>query len=164
MKRLMTRSFAILLVIAAITAAQTVSAQILPDNKANGRHSRIVGVWDVDVTITNCQGVVLTSFRSLVQYNYGGTGQVVPNTGPTIYSPHMLIWQHDQDDDYLTAFKMFRYDANGQYSGWVVVNNEVSINEETGEYSGSGVADFYDAAGVRVGGSCPSFQGTRFTG
>jgi hypothetical protein len=142
-----------------------VYAQIGPDPQTNARQSRIVGLWDVEVNITNCvTDTPLFSFLALHKYELGGTGQIVPSTSPTSLSAHMMIWSHVGGNAYQAAIKMFRYDAAGNFIGWVVVNNEVSINENGDEYVGSGVADNFDASGNYLGSACPEFVGTRFTG
>jgi len=58
-----------------IVWAESVNA---PHNR-HARHNRIVGLWDVQVTVFNCStGVPLANFRALHKYELGGTGQVVP--------------------------------------------------------------------------------------
>jgi len=59
---------------------------------------------------------------------------------------------------------MFRWNAAGVNIGWIVMNFEVSINEEADEYSGSGIAQVFDTTGMQIGGNCPYLEGTRFTG
>lgn len=153
------------LIFGTVIAQTTAHGQIGPDPQTNARHSRVVGLWDVEVTVANCAtGATLATFSALHKYELGGTGQVVPNANTSGLSAHMMIWSHVEGNDYLMAMKMFRFDAAGNNIGWVVLNNEVSINEDADEYSGSGVAQTFNAAGVLVGGSCPSFVGTRFTG
>ena len=48
--------------------------------------------------------------------------------------------------------------------GWTVIRNEITLNQGGNEYVGSGVADFYNAAGNYLFSACPSIIGTRFTG
>ncbi len=140
-------------------------AQVGADPKTNARHSRVVGLWDVDVMVVNCvNGAPVSTFSAMHKYEFGGTGQVVPNGSPTSLSAHMMIWSHVRNNDYQLDFKMFRFDANGNYNGWVVVRNEISISEDAQEYVGSGVAEFYNSAGTFLFSSCPSFIGSRFTG
>lgn len=141
-----------------IVSAQTVSA---PHHRA--RHNRIVGLWDVQVTNFNCStGVPLASFRGLHKYELGGTAQVVPSTNPALLSAHMGIWRHVQKNDYQLAFKMFRFDAAGNNIGWVIVRNDVAINEDATAYAGSGKAEVLDSNGNSLGTTCPAFTGTRF--
>jgi hypothetical protein len=142
----------------------TAMAQAGPDPRTNARHSRIVGLWDVNVTVANCiSGAPLATFRAMHKYELGGTGQVVPATNPAGLSAHMTIWNHIAGNDYQMSMKMFRFDGAGTAIGWIVVTNEISINEAADEYAGSGVAEFFDANGYKFMESCPSFVGTRFT-
>src|SRR5437879_12457120 len=85
---------------------------IAPAQSTEARHNRIVGVWDVQVTITNCStGAPLSNFRALHKYELGGTGQVVPATSPAGLSAHMSIWSFVKENEYQQAFKMLRFDA-----------------------------------------------------
>lgn len=143
----------------------TAYAQIGPDPNNRARHARIVGLWDVDVTITNCaNGTPLFSFPAMHKYELGGTGQVVPATNPGALSAHMVVWSYAGYDQYQTAMKMFRFDGTGAYIGWVEVVSDVAINQDADEYEGTGTANFYNAAGVLQMTTCPVFSGTRFTG
>lgn len=140
-------------------------AGIGPDPNDNARHSRIVGLWDVNATITRCDnGAPLFSFPALHKYEAGGTGQVVPATNPSALSAHMTAWSYAGDDQYQFVMKMFRFDGAGNYIGWVEVTSDVSIDPDGLEYDGAGIAKFYDTAGNVVAASCPVFTGTRFNG
>ncbi|MDX1554638.1 MAG: hypothetical protein R3212_01290 [Xanthomonadales bacterium] len=151
--------------VGAFLASGAVNAQIGPDPKTNARHSRIVGLWDVDVVIANCAtGVPVGAFKALHKYELGGTGQVVPGTNPAGLSEHSMIWSHVRDNDYRMAIKFFRFDANGVNVGWNVIRNEISISPDGNEYVGGGVAEVYDINGNFLFASCPSFIGTRFAG
>ena len=130
------------------------------DTKAR---NRIVGVWETQVTILNCStGDPIANFRGLNKYELGGTGQVVPATNPAALSAHMSIWSYVSGNDYQLAFKMFRFDAAGNYIGWVIVRFNVAINDEATELTASGLAELFDSNGNSVGMSCPTFNGTRF--
>jgi len=153
------------LLIGTIGVQTTAFAQIGPDTSTFARQSRLVGVWDVVVTITHCaSGTPLFTFPALHKYERGGTGQVVPATNPAGLSAHVLVWNYAGGTDFQTAMKMFQFDGNGNYTGWVVVTNEISLSEDGDSYVGSGVAEFFDTSGNPVGGSCPTFTATRFSG
>lgn len=143
----------------------TAFAQIAANPQTNAQHSRIVGLWDVQVTITDCDtGDILGGFPALHKYEMGGTGQVVPATNPARLSAHMMIWSHVEGNDYQMAIKFFRFDAAGNRIGWAVLNNEISIDDDAEEYFGLGISQTFNNDGVLLGEGCPSFQGTRFTG
>jgi len=140
------------------------NAEVGSEPKNSARHDRIVGLWDVQVAIANCAGgPTLASFPALHKYETGGTGQVVPGSNPARLSAHMMVWTHLDGNDYLSRFKMFRFDASGSRVGWAILTSEVSINEEANEYHGTGISEIYDNDGNFLSASCPSFTGTRFT-
>jgi hypothetical protein len=146
-----------------LSTSLTAPAMAGDEQKNNARPSRIVGLWDVQVEVANCAGgPVVFRFPAMHQYNAGGTGQVAPGTNPAALSAHMMVWTHLGGNDYLARFKMFRFDA-GVLVGWTEVTNEVSINEDATEYSGTGMAESYDKEGNFQMASCPSFTGTRIT-
>lgn len=127
------------------------------------RDSRIVGVWDVEVAVLDCNsGNQLAGFKGLHKYELGGTAQVVPSTSPANLSAHVGVWRHVRGNQYELEFKMFRFDPTGNNVGWTVAKNDVEINDAGTEYTGSGQAEVFDSEGNAVGKSCPVFAGTRF--
>jgi hypothetical protein len=156
---------AMTMLIGTLVVHDSTYAQIGPDPATTPRHSRIVGLWNVDVVVARCDnGDVISTFSALHKYDLGGTGQVVPSGSPTALSAHMMIWNYVKRDHYQMALKFYRFDSEGAYVGWNVIRNEVSISRDGTEYVGSGVAEIYGADGSFLGASCPSFVGTRFTG
>lgn len=129
----------------------------------NAKQNRIVGLWDVRVSLASCEGGdPFGGFLAMHKFELGGTGQVVPSTNPAGLSAHMLTWSHLGGNDYHWFVKFFRFN-NGVAIGWNVIESVVSISGD--EYYGSGVASFYDMDGNFVNANtCPSFEGTRFTG
>lgn len=140
------------------------SAQPGAEQRLNARQDRIVGVWDIQVTVANCvNGTTLFAFPALHQYQFGGTGQVVPASDPAANSAHMMSWTHLSGNDYLSRFKFYRFDAAGMRTGWTVGTNEVSVDENANVYSGTGIVEVFDNNGNLQFASCPSFIGTRFS-
>jgi len=152
------KSGTVLLLIMLVGGLQTaLSAQ-----SENARQNRIVGVWDVQVAVHNCTtGAPMGSFRALHKYELGGTAQIVPATNPAALSPHVGVWKANHKNTYRLVFKMFRFDPAGNNIGWIVVRNDVAINEDASGYAGSGQADIFDSNGNLIGTSCPVFTGVR---
>ena len=151
------------LLIAALFIQSTAFAE--PGASTNAQQNRIVGLWDVQVSLANCiTGVVVGGFSALHKFELGGTGQVVPSTNPAGLSAHMLIWEHLGDNDYHWYVKFFRF-TNGVATAVNVIEGLVTISEDSTVYSGSGVASTYDMDGNFLSATtCPSFEGSRFTG
>jgi len=81
---------------------------------ANSQQNKIVGVWDVQVAVLDCNtGGQLAGFSGLHKYELGGTAQVVPSTNPAAMSAHVGIWRHVRKNQYRLEFKMFRFDPSG---------------------------------------------------
>jgi hypothetical protein len=59
--------------------------------------------------------------------------------------------------------KFFRFNG-GVAVAYNVIEGLVTLSENGTVYGGSGVASFYAMNGTLLGASCPSFEGTRFTG
>jgi hypothetical protein len=136
---------------------------ILSAQSPAGGPTSIVGVWDVQVNLLNCNtGDLIASFPALHKYELGGTLQVVPSTNPAVLSAHVGVWKATSKDHYDMAFKMFRFDGAGNNIGWAVLRNDIAISKDATLYAGSGQATFYDLNGNPVGVSCPTFTGTRF--
>jgi hypothetical protein len=80
-----------LLVLFLLISINTVSSA---DSKKS-RPNRIVGVWDVVVTIHDCStGDALFTFPALHKYELGGTAQTVPGgPGALSLSAHVGTWK-----------------------------------------------------------------------
>lgn len=124
---------------------------------------KIVGVWDVQVTVLNCSnGVPIGSAQGLHKYEVGGTAQFVPSINPAALSPYVGVWSPAPKDQYRAVLKTFRFDGAGNNIGWVVVRNIVAVSQDGTQYTGAGQAQFFDLNGNIVGASCQTFTGTRF--
>ncbi len=136
---------------------------IVSAESTKSRRNRIVGVWDVQVTLFDCStGDQLASFPALHKYELGGTGQVVPATNPAALSAHMTLWNYVSRNNYQLVVKMFRFDPSGNNIGWAVIRSDIAIDESSTAYTGSGQAEIFDLNGNLLGMSCPTFTGTRF--
>lgn len=151
------RAVAVLLVL--VGAMEMVSFA----QSANASTSKIVGVWDVQVTLLDCSsGVQVGAFQALHKYELGGTVQAVPATNPAALSSNVGIWSATSKDHYDMTIKMYRFDASGNYAGWNVVRNKVVLSKDGTLYAGAGEAQFFDLNGNVVATACPTFAGTRF--
>jgi hypothetical protein len=130
-----------------------------------GKAARIVGVWDVAVTLFNCDtGVQGPTFPALHKFELGGTGQVEPAGNSPANPLHLMVWEYLGKGQYSSNIKLFRYDESGVI-GTTVISNVVWLSKDGTEYSGSGIAELYDLSGNKIGvAGCPAISGTRFTG
>lgn len=130
-----------------------------------GKAARIVGVWDVAVTLFDCDtGAQGPTFPATHKFELGGTGQVEP-AGTSPANPlHLMVWEYLGKGQYSAHIKFFRYDESGVI-GTTVISNVVWLSKDGTEYGGSGIAELYDLSGNKIGvAGCPAISGTRFTG
>ncbi len=123
---------------------------------------RLDGTWDAQVNITNCAtGDVIATFASIASFMTGGTSigstSGIPQSART---PEHGIWRHDGGRNYRFKFKSFSFNMN-VFSGWAIVEHQLTLNSSADAYTSSGTATFYAPNGVQVGAGCSEAVGTR---
>ncbi|MFV8782517.1 hypothetical protein ACNKU7_08860 [Microbulbifer sp. SA54] len=135
---------------------------------------RIVGLWDVTISITNCTTGLpfpVPPFPGEHKFEAGGTGQIVPGTNPAATSAHMMVWKYLGGGDYQWTAKYFRFDTDptnstpdGSRIGHTIIRSVVNISADGTTYLGLGEVTNYDLSGDEVGIKvCPKFEGSRFS-
>lgn len=125
---------------------------------------RLTGTWDAVVTIRDCNtGNALNSFRSIANFNQGGTflGSTsgLPQSART---PEHGVWRHVMGNLYEFKFKSFNFDPTGNAVTYTVVRHDLELDQSGDAYTSAGEAKVYLMNGVQVGQGCSSGVGTRF--
>lgn len=136
-------------------------------NQGTGQNGggRLVGTWDVRVSLINCQtGGVIRSFDSVGTFMQGGTTidstSGIPQAGKT---PGQGVWSHTTGNNYAFRFKSFSFDpATGAYSGYTIIRHEATLDPSGDSYTSSGTAEIYAPNGMLVMTGCSSTVATRF--
>lgn len=168
MKRDSVRTFStaicIFLVLTAVTVGLGFSDNAAQAQGQGGKSNRIVGTWDVHVSVRSCQtGAEIRTFESMEHFNSGGTMQDVSSGfAPGRQTPGIGVWRYLGGNTYSFSFKSFGFDANGNFSGWTIVRHEVTLNSRGDEFISEGTAEFYDASGNLLFTGCSSNTATRF--
>ncbi len=125
---------------------------------------RIVGTWDVQVTIRNCQtGAAIRTFASIGTFMSGGT--LLDSTSGTpqaLKTPGQGVWSHVSGNTYRFSFKSFSFDAAGNFTGSTKVTHEVTLLSKSTEYTSAGIAEVYDPNGNLIFTGCSTTTATRF--
>jgi hypothetical protein len=130
----------------------------------NGGGGRFDGTWDVAVTIRNCQNnAPIRTFASVTTFMFGGTlidsTSGVPQSRKT---PGHGAWRHAGGNEYHFSFKVFNFDAAGNYAGWQIVRQTAYLDSPRDEYFSRGTTEFYDPAGNLISNGCSTTTATRF--
>ncbi len=125
---------------------------------------RIVGTWDVQVTIRNCQnGAAIRTFPSITTYMSGGTflesTSGIPQAAKT---PGHGVWSHISRRTYRLSFKSFSFDAGGNFTGWQIIRQQVNLNRRANASESAGTLEVYAPNGTLVFTGCSTATATRF--
>lgn len=135
----------------------TVPAQV---QNGNG----LVGTWDVQVTIRDCQtGTPLFGFPSMITYNQGGTLQESDLGGPGIV--RLLahgVWSHQTGREYTSAFQFLIFNLDRSFAGKNVVRSAITLGPSGNDYIGTDTGELFDANGNLVSKGCATTVATRF--
>ena len=126
---------------------------------------QLVGTWDVEVTIRNCQtnAEMGPPFPSLTAFMFGGT--LIDSTSrmpQAAKTPGHGVWNHAGGNLYRFKFKAFSFGPTGTFTGWTIITHEASMDPGGNSYESAGTAEFYNSAGILVGTGCSSTTATRF--
>lgn len=143
----MTRSmFRICSILALGFAASQMSLQA----QASGR---LQGVWDVSVTVTNCQtGAPIRVVRSLQMFRYDGTFVETANTASRGISEG--IWRPTGGQTYGASYWFFRYKPDGTFASIAEAADLITLSQDPGQFTASGKIEDFDANGVLISVGC----------
>lgn len=164
----------------AISAQIWVSAQDINNEQPNNKHTqensfgqnddeKIVGTWDVQVTIRNCQtGAPIRTFPDLTTFMSGGT--LIGSTAAipqALKTPGHGVWSQEFGT-YRYSSKFFNFDANDNYTGYTIIRQQVNLIfprfarlQEVEEYESNGTAQVYAPNGNLVFNGCSTTTATR---
>ena len=130
--------------------------------------SRIKGVWNVRVNITNCGPdnipgpVIFTSFEAMNVFAADGTFLDTNSQNPTAQSAHFGYWRHVRGNKYEFAEKFFLFDAAGQSTGWRIVRHEIVLSRDGDSFTSGGTAETFNTDGLLVATGCSTSTALRF--
>jgi hypothetical protein len=148
-----------------IALAICLSAMSTPAwGSGQGGGGRLEGVWDVRVTIRNCQtGAEIRSFASLTTFMFGGilidSTSGIPQAQRT---PGEGVWSHVSGDTYRFSFKSFSFDAGGNFTGWTKITHDAVLDSNGKEYVSAGGSEVYAPNGTLIATGCSTTTATRF--
>jgi hypothetical protein len=154
-----------LVVVLAFTVTQVyMLAQSVPiqsaqaESRGNGR--AIEGVWDQSVTVRQCEtGDPIGSARSMSMFNRGGT---LTETSNSFHRGSSLgTWLHVGGRSYATAWKLFRFGADGSYAGSTRVRQNLELSDNADEYTSAAVGEVFNPADELVFTFCATGTATR---
>jgi hypothetical protein len=146
--------------------ALTISLLTMFSLRAAGQGSggRLEGTWNVQVSIRNCQtGAEIRKFASLTAFMFGGT--LLDSTSgipQALKTPGHGVWNHLSGDTYRFSFKHFTFDPAGNFTGWVKITHDATLDPSGIQYTSAGIAQVYDPNGNLIATGCSTTTASRF--
>ncbi len=130
----------------------------------NGNEQGLIGSWDVEVTIRDCQtGTPFFSFPAMMTYDQGGTMQETDLGGPSITRlPAHGVWERQNGRQYAAAFRFLNFNPDRTFAGTNVIRSAISLEQSGTTYSSTDTLEVLDANGKVIGGGCSTSTATRF--
>ena len=143
MKTHLVRILALSVVAAAASSAQQVdTAQANAHRAGGGAH--IVGVWDVAVTVVNCQtGALIRNVHSVQMYQPDGAFSETTQTGTRGSS--IGYWYREAGQIYGASYFFFRYNPDGSFASFAKAANKITVSPDGSEFSVTAMIQDYDA-------------------
>jgi hypothetical protein len=132
----------------AISFAQEAQAPQQLESRAHAPQAkRIIGVWDVAVTLKDCQtDEVVGAVRARNMFMPGGTMTELNARGnPSMRSPSFGIWHVDAEGTYSAVFWYSRFDATGTFTQTVKVARQIRLSRDGNAFAASALVEVRDA-------------------
>ena len=119
------------------------------------------GVWNVTVTVTNCQtGALIRTVNSLQQFRHDGTVLETANTASRGISEG--VYSAAGDKTYDAAYWFFRYNPDGTFASMAKVTDQIKLGDE-GQFTSAGVVLDFNATGTLISTGCFVHSAKRLT-
>lgn len=107
---------------------------------------KIDGVWDVSVTVVNCQsGALIRTVRAVQSFN---PDRSFGETASTFLRGSSLgKWDHASQNNYVATYWFFRYNADGTFKSMAEGLNKVELSGDGTHFSATGTITDWDPSG-----------------
>lgn len=120
----------------------------------------IEGVWDVAVTVTNCQtGAVIRNVRAIQGFSHDGSFTETAST--YLRGSSVGTWNHNGGENYSSTYWFFRYTPTGGFSSFAYALNSEKLSDDGNHFTASGTIQDFDANGNLISTGCVLHVGTR---
>jgi hypothetical protein len=143
MKTNLVRILALSAIAAAAGSAQQVDVAQVHAQRGGGG-APIVGVWNVAVTVVNCQtGALIRNVRSVQMYQPDGAFSETTSTGTRGSS--IGYWFLEEGQNYGARYFFFRYNPDGSFASMAKAANTITLSPDGSQFSVTATIQDYDA-------------------
>jgi hypothetical protein len=143
MKTNLIRILALSAIVAVASSAQQADTATANAHRAAAA-AAIVGVWDVAVTVVDCQsGALIRNVHSVQMFQADGTFSETTNTGTRGSS--IGYWYQQEGQVYGASYFFFRYNPDGSFASFAKAANAITMSQNIGQFSVTATIKDYDA-------------------
>jgi len=120
----------------------------------------IEGVWNVTVTVTDCQtGALIRTVHAIQGFAHHGSFTETAST--YLRGSSIGTWNHDGGDNYSTSYWFFRYTPTGAFASFAYALNKEQLSDDGNHFTASGAIQDFDASGNLISTGCVVHSATR---
>ena len=120
----------------------------------------IEGVWNVTVTVTNCQtGALIRVVRAIQGFSHDGSFTETAST--YLRGSSVGTWNHNGGENYSSTYWFFRYTPTGGFSSFAYALNSETLADDGNHFTASGTVQDFDATGNLIATGCVVHSATR---
>jgi hypothetical protein len=149
--------------VSAAPGAEEARLEREPSDISSHGSGRIEGVWDVRVTIRDCDsGAAIASARVMNMFIQGGT---LSETGappvPLLRGPGLGTWHHLGGRRYSAVFRLFVLNADGTFAGTHTITRSIALNRDADRFTADAVNEMFDVNDNLIQAVCATETATR---
>ncbi len=153
MKKLITKSILALVAVGALCAGTKKGSAQQPTS--------LQGIWNSQVTLTDCNGNTLAAFRAMEMFIVDGSLISVDNSPPTAHGTGFGRWRHLSGQNYGSPFQFYNFDSDGNFSGLQKIHRKIVLAANGNSYTSTVTFETLDPDGNVVFSGCGTETATR---
>ncbi|MDE3186185.1 MAG: hypothetical protein KGM96_01510 [Acidobacteriota bacterium] len=121
--------------------------------------SGLLGVWNVSVTVVNCQsGAPIRTVHSLQMFGLNGIFTETANTALRGISEG--VWSNQGGQTYVALYWFYRYNPDGSFASLAKATNTVMLGDN-GQFEATGLIQDFNASGELISVGCVTQTASR---
>ncbi|MEP6955942.1 MAG: hypothetical protein ABI883_03890 [Chthoniobacterales bacterium] len=121
----------------------------------------LVGFWDSQVTLTDCNGHTVASFEAYEMFHDGGTLSSTDNTPPGGHGPGFGTWTRVGYRRFSAPFQFFNFNPDGSFAGVQKIMRTITLGTHAAHYTSMVSFESYDPNGNLLFSGCGTETATR---
>jgi len=119
----------------------------------------IVGVWALNVNVTDCHGTFIRAVNSLQIFSRDGTFSETANT--FLRGSSVGVWSPAGNQSYSAHYWFYRYQPTGAFASTAQAVNAIQLSPDGNHFTASGTIQDFNASNGLISTGCAMQSATR---